>query len=99
MFSMFGSAVTKFVFEWIDCVKLIWVKIEFYVKWFIFEYNFVKQSCKNKYECKNYAWSLTISYVSQITHFNNDFLKYFSSIMDQFDPQLTLLKTELKPKE
>ena len=92
MFSMFGLAVTRFVFEWIHCVKLIWVKIEFYVKRFIFEYIFVKQSWKHNYECKNYAWSLRKSYVSQITHFNNDFLKYFSSIMDQFDLHLTFLK-------
>ena len=33
---MFGSALTKIGFEWIDCVKLIMDKSELNIKWFMF---------------------------------------------------------------
>jgi hypothetical protein len=41
---MFGSAVTIIDFDRIDSVKLILVKIDFKLKWFMFGYIYVKVS-------------------------------------------------------
>jgi hypothetical protein len=41
---MFGSAVTKIVFDRIDSVKLILTKIDFKLKWFMYGYIHAKVS-------------------------------------------------------
>jgi hypothetical protein len=44
---MFGSAVSKIDFEWIDYVKLFMVKIKLKVNWSMFVYIHVKVSWNN----------------------------------------------------
>jgi len=41
---MFGCAVTKIDFEWIDIIKFILAKNKLKVKWFIFGYFYVKMN-------------------------------------------------------
>jgi hypothetical protein len=43
-FHTFGSAITRINFDRIDSVKLILVKIDFKLKWFMFGYIYVKVS-------------------------------------------------------
>jgi hypothetical protein len=39
---MFGSAVIRIDFEWINFIELISDKSELNVKWFLFEYIYIK---------------------------------------------------------
>lgn len=52
---MFGFAVTKVDFEWIGFVKLILVKIELLVKWFMFD-QILQVSWNLNVECQNQIW-------------------------------------------
>jgi len=56
MSCVFGFAVTKVDFEWIGFVKLILVKIELLVKWFMFDEILVQVSWNLNFERKNHVW-------------------------------------------